>query len=79
MANDATALRAHLFDALNGLKNKTIDIEQAKAMCLVSKQVIDLAKVEVAYAKETGAVVPSEFINASGAAQPPGVTQHKLR
>ena len=79
MANDVAELREHLFSALKGLKDKTIDVEQAKAICAVSQQVIDLAKVEVDYIKATGADLTDGFINHGKPALPPGVTQHRLR
>jgi len=74
MANDASELREHLFATLKGLKDKTIDIDQAKAMCEVSRNIIDLAKVEVDFAKVTGAVVPGGFL----AQEKPAITGHTV-
>ena len=78
MANDATELREHLFDTLKGLKSKTIDIEQAKAMCEVSQNIINLAKVEVDYAKVTGADIKGGFLDA-GVKTLPGHTVHRIK
>jgi hypothetical protein len=42
-------LRDHLFATLESLRDeeKPMDVERAKAVCLVSEQIIDSAKVEV--------------------------------
>lgn len=52
--NDMTELRAHLFDTLRGLKGKTIDIDQAKAISDTANSIIHSAKVEVDYLRVTG-------------------------
>lgn len=78
MANDATELREHLFSTLKGLKNKTIDIDQAKAMCDVSRSIIDLAKVEVEFAKVSGADIKGGFLTPEKPAIP-GHHVHRLR
>lgn len=78
MANDASELREHLFATLKGLKDKTIEIDQAKAMCEVSRNIIDLAKVEVDFAKVTGADVAGGFLSPDKPAIP-GHTVHRLR
>jgi hypothetical protein len=63
MSNDITALRTHLFDALKGLKDGTVDIEKAKAISGVAQVIINTAKVEVEFARVTGGNVGSEFIS----------------
>jgi hypothetical protein len=78
MANDATELREHLFATLKGLKDKSIDIDQAKAMCEVSRNIIDLAKVEVDMAKVTGADISGGFLAPEKPAIT-GSTVHRLR
>ncbi len=78
MANDASELREHLFATLKGLKDKTIEIDQAKAMCEVSREIIDLAKVEVDFAKVTGGEIAGGFLNPE-TPQLPGRTVHRLR
>ncbi|HEY0684687.1 MAG TPA: hypothetical protein VGD45_20290 [Steroidobacter sp.] len=56
MANTIDELRKHLFETLEGLKDKDkpLDIERAKAVCEVAGQIIDTAKVEVAYLNVVG-------------------------
>lgn len=54
MANDITELRDHLFDTLKGLKDKSIDLDQAKAIADISQVIINSAKVEVEHLKITG-------------------------
>lgn len=55
MSNNIETLRGHLFDALQGLKDGKIDIDKAKAMSEIAQTIINSAKVEVEYAKATGA------------------------
>ena len=52
--NDITELREHLFAALKGLRDKSLDIDRAKAISEVAQTVINSAKVEVEYMKEVG-------------------------
>ena len=78
MANDTKELREHLFSALKGLKDKSVSVEQAKAMCDVSQSLINLAKVEVEYARVTGADISGGFI-APEKSSLNGVTVHRLR
>ena len=52
--NNVTELRTHLFDALRGLKDKTMDIDRAKAIADVSQTIINSAKVEVDYLRVAG-------------------------
>lgn len=73
MANDITELRSLLFDTVRGIKDKTISIEQAKAISEVSQVVINSARVE--FAKATGAKMGSEFLAVAGR---PGVTTHRI-
>lgn len=60
--NDSTELRAILFDALRGLKNKTTKIEDAQAIRETAQVIINCAKVEVDYAKVIGGAVSSGFL-----------------
>ena len=75
--SDVNALRKHLFEAIEGIKNKSISIEQAKAIAEISQVVVNSAKVEVDYAKATGTKTGSGFL----LDQPvtPGHIVHKLR
>ncbi|SFN16467.1 hypothetical protein [Nitrosomonas communis] len=52
--NNITELRAIVFDTLCGLKDKSIDIEHAKAISDTAQVIINSAKVEVDHAKHTG-------------------------
>ncbi len=54
MSNNIDDLRMHLFDALKGLKDGTIKIDQAKAMSEVAQTIINSAMVEVKHAQVTG-------------------------
>ncbi len=74
--NDITALRSHLFDAIQGIKDKSMSIEQAKAIADISQVVINSAKVEVQYAAATNGKVGSGFIPDKPAV--PGLRLHKM-
>jgi hypothetical protein len=78
--NNIDALRNHLFDALKGLKDGTIDIEKAKAMSDVAQVIINSAKVEVEYSKATGSK-GSGFLEKEQQLPPgiTGTTVHKIR
>lgn len=56
MSNTIDDLRKHLFDTLDGLKDKEkpLDIERAKAVCDVAGKIIETAKVEVSYLNVVG-------------------------
>lgn len=86
MSNDISTLREHLFDALKGLKDGTVDIDKAKAMSEVAQTIINTAKVEVEYAKATGATGSSFLemapIDSPDGDLPPGIvgrTIHRIR
>lgn len=83
MSNDITALREHLFAALQGVKDKTLDLDQARAINELGKTIVDTAKVEVDYLKATGGG-ESQFIDTAVGADnlPPGITGrtvHRLK
>ena len=63
MSNIAT-LRQHLFDTIDGLRNKTIDIEHARAINDTAQTIINSAKVEVDYMRVSGSVPESSFMTA---------------
>jgi hypothetical protein len=80
MSNNIADLRTHLFDALKGLKDKSMDIETAKAVSDIAQVIVNTAKVEVDYVKASGAK-GSGFLE-----NPPelprgitGVTQHRIK
>lgn len=80
MSSNINDLRTHLFDALKGLKDGTLDIEKAKAMSELAQVIVNSAKVEVEYAKATGSK-GSGFLE-KPAELPPGITGttiHKIR
>lgn len=60
--NKITDLRNHLFETIEMLKEKEIDLETAKAICDVSQVIINSAKVEVQFLKELGTNKHSGFI-----------------
>lgn len=64
MSNDINEVRQHLFDALRGLsdKDKPLDIDRARAVAEVSREIINSAKVEVDFLKVTGATAGTDFI-----------------
>jgi hypothetical protein len=57
-------LRESLFAALDGLKNKTMDVATAKAMSDVSQTIINSAKVEIDFQSATKRLVRSDFFAA---------------
>jgi hypothetical protein len=91
MSNQKTIddLRKALFAALEGLTDKEnpMDIERAKAVSEVAQTIINSAKVEVEYAKATGASGSSFLegmapIDQPDDALPKGITgirQYRLR
>ncbi len=72
-------LREHLFAALAGLKDGTVDIDKAKAISELSQTIINSAKVEVDYLKAVDGG-GSEFLGVSE--RPPagivGTYRHRL-
>ncbi len=59
---DSLALRKMLFQTLEGLKNKTIEIDQAKAINETAQSIINCAKVEVDYMRASGLPLTSGFV-----------------
>lgn len=56
--------RAHLFAAMEGLRDKSVDVSTAKAMCDVGQTIINTAKAEADFARATGSRVASNLIPA---------------
>lgn len=75
MSQDITTLREHLFAALQGVKDKSLDLDQARVINEIGKTLVDSAKVEVDYLKATGGG-ESQFIDTAIGADnlPPGIT-----
>jgi hypothetical protein len=61
-SNDISALRAALFETLEGLKNGSIEIENARAINETCQTIINSAKVEVDYARATGRATGTGFV-----------------
>ena len=63
--NKIEDLRDHLFETLEALKDpdKPMELDRAKAICGVAKELIASAKIEVDFLKVTGAVEGSGFIS----------------
>ena len=81
--NDLSALREELFATLRGLKNKTVDIDTARAVNEVAKTLVDTAKVEVDYIRAAGGGESTFIDTAVGHSNlPPGITTsvvHRLK
>lgn len=73
MSQTINDLRTHLFAALDGLSNGSMDIDRAKAISDVSQTIINSAKVEIDHMKVAGGT-GSSFI---GGAMP-GKTVHRI-
>jgi hypothetical protein len=62
-------LRDHLFEQLERLKDKDLpladEIQRARAVCGVAREIIEAAKVEVAFAKAVDARPNSEFFGST--------------
>lgn len=54
MSHTISDLRKHLFDAIQGVRDGSMDIEKAKTVAELSKAVVDSAKVEVDFMKVRG-------------------------
>jgi hypothetical protein len=69
MAN-IDALRDHLFATLAALRDpeKPMDIDRAKAVSEVAQTIINTAKVEVDFMRQTGQTAPPRFLLAAGEA-----------
>lgn len=92
MAN-IDALRDHLFATLAALRDPTqpMDIDRAKAVSEVAQTIINSAKVEVDFMRQTGQTAPPRFLLPQGQAPvettatangvkevSAGVTRHRL-
>lgn len=62
MRNTIETLRSTLFDTLQDVKSGKMEIDRAKAICEISQTIVNTAKVEIDYARHTGANVNSQFI-----------------
>lgn len=62
MKTDIDALREHLFETIEALKAKDIEVERARAISEVAGRIIDSAKVEVQFLSVTGQKKGSRFL-----------------
>ena len=71
MRNKIEDLRNHLFETLEGLRDKEtpMDVERAKAVSMVASAIIESAKVEFKYA-ELGRTLKSNFISVEDTPDP---------
>lgn len=77
-------VRTHLFKALDGLSDKSMEIDRAKAICETAQVIINSAKVEVDYMRFSGGKNTAAFLEGHDAVEPAlpaGVTgmTHRLR
>lgn len=82
MSKNISDLRNAMFDAMDGLKNGTITVEQAKAMSGIGQVIIASAKVEVDYIRANNGG-ETAFLESIGNNNLPagvvGITRHKLQ
>lgn len=83
MSKSITDLRDVLLATLEAVKAGTMDIDQARAVNELGKTICDTAKVEVDFAKVTGARTSGFLAAPTTAAELPpgitGITQHRLQ
>jgi hypothetical protein len=83
---DLSALRAHLFEAIAGVRAGTLDLDKARAVNEIGKTLVDTARVEVEYLRATGGGESTFLDTAMGADNIPpklppgikGITRHRL-
>lgn len=71
-----------MFNVLDDLRAGKLSVEQAKAAAEIGQVVINSAKVEIDFIRETGAVGSAFIDSAKTEALPNGVlsiTQHKMK
>ena len=64
MRNKIEDLRNHLFETLEGLRDKEtpMDVDRAKAVSMIASNIVESAKIEFKYA-ELGRTLKSNFIS----------------
>lgn len=75
---DITALRALLFETLEGVKSGAMDLDRARAVNEISKTLVETARVEVDYLKTTGGQ-ESGFMESPKEPALPGRTVHRIK
>lgn len=77
MSKNVTDLRNILFDAIEGVRAGSLDLDKAKTINELSKTLVDTARAENDHVRYTGGVSSSEFMGSTnGAPALPGQT-HK--
>lgn len=66
--NNLTELYGHAFDTLRGLKDGSVNIDQAKARNDTIQTIVNIAKAEIDYARVAKTVSPSFFSDEQTAA-----------
>lgn len=66
MKNKIEDLRDHLFETIEGLKDKSMDLDRAHAIVEVAQTIVNSAKVEVEHVKATGQITGSGFMPGPG-------------
>jgi hypothetical protein len=81
MKNKMEDLRNHLFATLEALQDEAspMDIDRAKAIAEVAKQVVDTAKVEVDFLKHTGFLKGTDFFPDEKPVMPSPQDHRRLR
>ena len=82
MCKNINHLRDTVFDALEQVKDGTMDVDRAKQICEIGQVIINSAKVEIEFAHKTGANVVSGFLESIPAKLPngiTGITQHRIK
>lgn len=73
--NNLSELYGHAFDTLRGLKDGTVNIDQAKARNDTIQTIVNIAKAEIDYARVAKTVSPSFFSGDQPAISGPIVEQ----
>lgn len=84
---DLSALRAHLFDAIRGVRDGSLDLDKAKAINEIGKTLTETARVEVDFLRASGGDRSTFLGSAASAPQLPavpnngiaGITRHVLK
>ena len=73
MSKTVEDLREHLFAAIQGMRDKTMDVETAKAISDVAQTIINSAKVEVEAARLAGNAQAPKFLGGEQQSLPKGI------
>ena len=82
MSKNISDLRSSMFNILDELRAGKLTVEQAKAAAEIGQVVINSAKVEIEFIRETGAPGSGFIDTATAESLPNGVlsiTQHKMK